>query len=511
MKFRSAIIYLISAVLLIYLIGFILPNWLPYRVNKNALYNERRFSTLECGLLCFECDNGYLPKDIHQAVLFVGKETPAPGTDTNRIKPMWLADTDPSETNTVTVYDGKGGFVYDPVARLWGINRKEKREYMTTLPKLLDIPGGRAWNLRESCVRDELLDLNKDEKLTRSIYTNAAGDVIGIDYTFSNKKICNIQYGYNAEGKIIRKVISLQGRTNTVEYSYYPNGAIASESNGNFHWAYQYDERHHLLSENPACQRDSLGNVTNIVRENGDTISLDWVCDESSSVKKAFDSLINELVKTVYRVYQKDEPVSSDKKEKMLVTNQNHFNPPGIDLEKIADNNDRKNVYEKYHQSAYTNAGWINIDSMRKSVRHIIEHMKLTTSDSETKEWSVSEQQEPKLSDDFYYLTDLQGTVIGIVDLNGHIIESYEYNAWGKIIAVYDKNGIESKGSSVGNNRLWQGMEYLADFQLYNFFGCLYDPELGCWLTKSPVRTFFQCHTAEYVFCGNDPVNTVWR
>lgn len=57
---------------------------------------------------------------------------------------MWLADTDPSETNTVTVYDGKGGFVYDPVARLWGINRKEKREYMTTLPKLLDIPGGRA-------------------------------------------------------------------------------------------------------------------------------------------------------------------------------------------------------------------------------------------------------------------------------------------------------------------------------------------------------------------------------
>ncbi len=511
MKSKSLIIFLPAAVLLIYFIGFILPNWLPHRVNKNALYNEGRFSTLECALLCFECDNGYLPKDIHQAVLFVGKKPSLPGTDTNKIKPMWLADTDPLETNTVTVYNGKGGFIYDPAARLWGINRKEKRDYVKTLPKLLDIPGGRAWNVKEAFAKDPSVALNNHEKIAKNIHTNSKGDIIGIDYTFSNKKICEIQYGYNTEGRIIKKIISLQGRTNTVEYSYYPNGALASESNGDFCWTYKYDESHHLLSKNPVCQRDSLGNVTNIVRENGDAITLDWVCDENSSVKKAFDFLINDLVKIVCYDYQKVESVSLDKEEKIPVTNQNRFDQPDIDLEKIGHGNNQNNVSKKYHEFTYTNAGWINIDSMRKSIRYIIGRVRLTNADSETKEWCFSEYESPKLSDDFYYLTDLQGTVIGVADLNGHIMESYEYNAWGKIMTVHDENGTKSKGSSIGNNHLWQGMEYLPDHQLYNFFGCLYDPEIGCWLTKSPVRAFFQCPAGEYVFCGNDPANTVWR
>lgn len=33
----------------------------------------------------------------------------------------------------------------------------------------------------------------------------------------------------------------------------------------------------------------------------------------------------------------------------------------------------------------------------------------------------------------YYYVTNLQGDVVGIVDSIGHAVARYEYNAWGKI------------------------------------------------------------------------------
>jgi RHS repeat-associated protein len=98
-----------------------------------------------------------------------------------------------------------------------------------------------------------------------------------------------------------------------------------------------------------------------------------------------------------------------------------------------------------------------------------------------------------------------------VVDSERVLIESYQYDAWGKILSIQDGAGNPLQQTAVGNNALWQGMEYLWEAGLYNFYGSLYDPEAGCWMTQSPVRFFFQCKTREYIFCGNDPVNTVWR
>ena len=38
----------------------------------------------------------------------------------------------------------------------------------------------------------------------------------------------------------------------------------------------------------------------------------------------------------------------------------------------------------------------------------------------------------------YYYITNLQGDVIAIVDSSGGIVGTYEYDAWGAIVDIVD-------------------------------------------------------------------------
>ena len=60
----------------------------------------------------------------------------------------------------------------------------------------------------------------------------------------------------------------------------------------------------------------------------------------------------------------------------------------------------------------------------------------------------------------YFYLTDLQGTVHAIANTNGAIVESYRYDAWGRVLAVFDGSGNSLAQSVIGNRILWQGREY---------------------------------------------------
>lgn len=38
----------------------------------------------------------------------------------------------------------------------------------------------------------------------------------------------------------------------------------------------------------------------------------------------------------------------------------------------------------------------------------------------------------------YYYITNLQGDVMGIVDSSGNIVVNYTYDAWGDLLTAYD-------------------------------------------------------------------------
>jgi hypothetical protein len=66
----------------------------------------------------------------------------------------------------------------------------------------------------------------------------------------------------------------------------------------------------------------------------------------------------------------------------------------------------------------------------------------------------------PTTTNTFQAITDHLGTVHAFVDENGDTVESYELDAWGNVLGVYDANGQSIPTSGLGNRYLFQGREY---------------------------------------------------
>jgi RHS repeat-associated protein len=286
--------------------------------------------------------------------------------------------------------------------------------------------------------------------------------------------VCRVLYNYNREGKIIEKTVCFGAQSNSVAYGYTPRGALASQKQGTILTEYRYDERNNLQQDKVQYSYDALGNVTNILRNDGRSVSLEWERGDSRETLNDFEKAVKLLGGTTKSVW--DPKISTE----------------GLVLK--------------------TNLGWIPFDSAKESTRYVIKRVTTHLDGAEMSRWeSTEDSKQTGLNQGERFLVDLQGTVLGVVDSEGVLIESYQYDAWGKILSIQDGAGNPLQQTAVGNNALWHGMEYLWEAGLYNFYGSLYDPEAGCWMTQSPVRFFFQCKTREYIFCGNDPVNTVWR
>ncbi len=107
----------------------------------------------------------------------------------------------------------------------------------------------------------------------------------------------------------------------------------------------------------------------------------------------------------------------------------------------------------------------------------------------------------------YYAIRDHQNTVWAWVDEAGAVMESYDFDAWGRVLAVFDSSGalLDTEQSPLGNRYLWQGREYSWQTGLYYFRARWYDPVTGRWLSNDPIGISGGLN--QYVFCANDPVN----
>jgi RHS repeat-associated protein len=105
----------------------------------------------------------------------------------------------------------------------------------------------------------------------------------------------------------------------------------------------------------------------------------------------------------------------------------------------------------------------------------------------------------------YFYISDHLGTVHAVTDGNGNIVESYKYDAWGRVLGVFNSNGLAIAQSAIGNRILWQGREYSWATGLYYFRARWYDPITGRWLSNDPAGIAGGLN--QYVFCSDNPVN----
>ena len=87
----------------------------------------------------------------------------------------------------------------------------------------------------------------------------------------------------------------------------------------------------------------------------------------------------------------------------------------------------------------------------------------------------------------YFALTDHLGSVHALADETGSIVESYRFDAWGRVLGVYNGSGQPLTESAMGNRYLWQGREYSFKTTFYFFRSRFYSPVEGRWLSNDRI------------------------
>ena len=108
-------------------------------------------------------------------------------------------------------------------------------------------------------------------------------------------------------------------------------------------------------------------------------------------------------------------------------------------------------------------------------------------------EYWLTDGQRP--SEHYYYHYDGLGSVVALSDEFGDIVETYEYDVFGKPSAI----------SSVGNPYLFTGRRYDAESETYDYRNRVYKPSIGRFLQTDPIG--YSDGINWYIYCRNNPIN----
>ena len=104
----------------------------------------------------------------------------------------------------------------------------------------------------------------------------------------------------------------------------------------------------------------------------------------------------------------------------------------------------------------------------------------------------------------YYYVTNLQGDVIGIANSNGTLVVSYRYNAWGECTITSN-----STTFALLNPLRYRGYVYDQETGLYYLQSRYYNPEMARFLNADAFASTGQGLTGNnmFAYCGNNPIN----
>lgn len=110
----------------------------------------------------------------------------------------------------------------------------------------------------------------------------------------------------------------------------------------------------------------------------------------------------------------------------------------------------------------------------------------------------------------YYYVTNLQGDVVGIVNQSGNVLVSYVYDAWGNIFSI---TGSSKNTMGKYNPLRYRGYVYDNETGLYYLQSRYYDPEMGRFINADGYAATGQGMLGNnmFAYCNNGPVVFVDR
>jgi RHS repeat-associated protein len=111
---------------------------------------------------------------------------------------------------------------------------------------------------------------------------------------------------------------------------------------------------------------------------------------------------------------------------------------------------------------------------------------------------------------EYFYLRNLQGDIIGLVDENGSLVVEYAYDAWGKPLSI---TGELAETLGEANPFRYRSYYWEDETGLYYLQSRYYDPEVGRFVNADePETMLFQddiLATNLFAYCFNNPVMNV--
>ena len=112
----------------------------------------------------------------------------------------------------------------------------------------------------------------------------------------------------------------------------------------------------------------------------------------------------------------------------------------------------------------------------------------------------------------YYYVLNLQGDVVALLDSSGTCVARYNYNAWGEILSVTNANGVAITSSThIANlNPLrYRGYYYDTETGFYYLQSRYYDPVTHRFINADSITSTGQSFTGTnmFAYCLNNPVS----
>ena len=105
----------------------------------------------------------------------------------------------------------------------------------------------------------------------------------------------------------------------------------------------------------------------------------------------------------------------------------------------------------------------------------------------------------------YYYVTNVQGDVIALVDSTGATAVEYTYDAWGNILTT---TGLFANTIGAQNPLRYRGYVYDTETELYYLQSRYYSPEMGRFINADAYAATGQGILGNnmFAYCGNNPV-----
>ena len=108
----------------------------------------------------------------------------------------------------------------------------------------------------------------------------------------------------------------------------------------------------------------------------------------------------------------------------------------------------------------------------------------------------------------YFYTVNLQGDVVGIMNMSGELMVGYTYDAWGNVLSV---TGPMASTMGYWNQYRYRGYVYDQETDLYYLQSRYYDPEVGRFINADAFASTGQGVLGNnmFAYCGNNPANRV--